>query len=129
MKSSTKIILGILSIIPLIGFVYFFSSFISIIFELSSEPPQFDNEGPGEIIRMFIGPYIAMFFCMLINMAMMVTFIVFAIKDRSATESDKVLWVLLIVFLSLFINPIYWLIRVWNNADFSIDDSPTDRTN
>ena len=85
-----------------------------------------------EVVEFFMPmmqSYIILIFGVLVNFALMIINIVFAIKDNSATENDRLIWVLLLVFVSVIAHPLYWYLRIWSNQNFSIGDSPTDRTN
>ncbi len=129
MTSNSKLLVGILSFIPFTGLivylVYFFSFFFGAI--LHEEPPAGD---PGEFVLQFIPLFIILGITSVVGLGMFIYLLICAIKDVSATENDKILWILLIVFLSYLIFPFYWYFRIWKNPDFSLNNSvKTDYTN
>jgi hypothetical protein len=129
MSRSLKIFLGVLSFIPIITFIiYIFRIFGTFMNVLSDPAIMQGDEIPEEFLAMLTS-MIFFIMGMMINFALMITYIVFAIKDVSASESDKILWVLLLVFISLIAVPVYWIARIWTNKNFSFEKGPTDRTN
>ena len=130
MTRNYKIILGILSFIPLIGMIFGMSIYFSFIFDMighsmdnPGEPPAF-AENPQDIISKIIPAVLMLFVSGLVGFGLFIYFLVCAIKDKSATENDRILWILLLVFLSYFVMPIYWYVRLWSNPDFTMKDKP-----
>jgi hypothetical protein len=125
---NNKILLGIASIIPVIGFMIGMGTYVSFIFSIiesssnGGQPPFSDD--PTEFLKSIIPAFAAIGISSIVGIALFVYFIIAAIKDKSASESDKVLWVLLLVFLSYLVFPIYWFVRIWSNDDFSMEKVP-----
>lgn len=132
MKQQNKILLGILSFVPLLLSGLAFALLIRFIFTGFYEHLnyEFDNSAFPE---QFFASYIWIMLCIglgsLIGLALMITYIIFAIKDESASENDKLLWVLLLIFLSFISLPLYWYFRLWKNDKFRFEQKITDRSN
>lgn len=124
MAKNNKILLGIASIIPVIGFMIGMGTYVSFIFSIiesssnGGQPPFSDD--PTEFLKSIIPAFAAIGISSIVGIALFVYFIIAAIKDKSASESDKVLW----VFLSYLVFPIYWFVRIWSNDDFSMEKVP-----
>jgi hypothetical protein len=124
--------LGVLSFVPLIFSGIAFALFIRTILKGFSELLTYDDQYP-DLTNAFFADYIWIFIiislCSILGLALMVTYIIFAVKDQSATENDKVLWVLLLVFFNFIAFPLYWYFRLWKNEDFQFEQNITDRSN
>ena len=130
MIRNTKILLGVLSVIPLITLAIYFIFFIRFFFKIASEaegPTQFED--PSAFLTVFLPIILVLIIGSLVGLFLFVYFIICSIKDVSATENDKLLWVLLLIFLSYLVFPIYWYIRIWDNPKFSMKEELGEYTN
>lgn len=130
MTRNNKILFGVLSFIPLIGMIIGMVLYFSFIFSIvgasidnPGQPPEF-AQNPAELFRSIIPAVIILFISGMVGLGLFIYFLICAIKDVSATENDKILWILLLVFLSYFVMPIYWYVRIWSNPDFSMKRRP-----
>lgn len=118
MNKNTKILLGILSFIPFLAIAgYFFFIFKMIILGSFS---SIEGDNPMNFFRTFIPLFLMMGIGVLVGLGLFVYYLICAIRDVSASENDKLLWILLLVFLSYLVYPFYWYIRIWSNPDFSL---------
>ncbi|MBR9859154.1 hypothetical protein GYB22_00085 [bacterium] len=129
MSKNTKVILGILSFLPIVAgvamFIFFFQFFIALIQESGSGQvsPDFIEDELGSIMMFSFLVIVTS----IASLGLMVTFIIFSIKDRSASENQQLLWALLLFFMGPIVFPIYWYIRIWDNPDFGFEKRFTDR--
>ena len=132
MKRENKILLGVLSFIPLLAstflfiavFRFFYQSFFQNI--LLEEP---NSQILNSMFAHYIWITLAGLLISLLGLVMMVTFIILAIKDVSASENEKVLWVLILLFLNVISLPLFWYFRLWQNGEFSFEQNLTERSN
>lgn len=130
MTRNNKILFGILSFIPLIGMIIGMILYFSFIFSIigssmhnPGQPPEFvDN--PAELFQNIIPAIIILAISGMVGLGLFIYFLICAIKDVSATESDKLLWILLLVFMSYLVMPVFWYVRIWSNPDFSMNRRP-----
>ena len=130
MTRNNKILLGIASFIPIIAFIIGMGAYISFIFTMmdgavsnGNNPPFADH--PSELFKTILPAMAGIFLASIVGIALFIYFIICAIKDKSASENDQILWVLLLVFLSYFIFPVYWFFRIWKNENFSLTEAPS----
>ena len=112
MNSTQKSILGIATIIPLIGFIYLmvtFFSFFSDMMELAIH-----NEEPSpEIIATTIMPMVLIgFITGLISLALTIVYIIIVVNNKQLETTERIIWILLFVFLNIIAFPIYFFMRV-----------------
>jgi hypothetical protein len=113
MTKSKKIWIGILSVLPLLsGFafiIYMLTTFTTLPFwELDNSdipPPWFISRMIGFVI---IGLIIAF-----IHLGLMIYFIVHAMSNPQVKSEERIIWILVFIFINSIGFPIYWAIRIW----------------
>jgi hypothetical protein len=117
MTKNQKILTGILSVLPLI---FIAIGIISLVSSLIDQIPRDGStfEDPEAFIRSILSGYVTIMFAVLLAFGVKIYFIILAVKDKSSGDDEKVLWVLLITFLSVVAYPIFWVVRIWNNHEF-----------
>ena len=114
MSHSSKILLGILSLVPIalliFMFAYMFMYFIPEMIrleELGAEPDA------KSIIQTFGSFFVFIILINVLYLGFMIYFIVHVVKDKNASSEDRLLWILLLIFLNIIVFPIYWYFRIW----------------
>ena len=107
LSRSKKILLGILSIWPLVYFMLFFI-FVIAISMLAHD--KHDNMWILIIIpfHMLTG---------LINLELIIFYILHAIRTIKPTDDMRIIWVILILLGSVLANPIYWYLHIWKEQE------------
>ncbi|MBP6687824.1 MAG: hypothetical protein KA160_08195 [Lacibacter sp.] len=114
MTQSKKAFIGFLAFLPLIAsavfLIYFFAAIFPEILRMEHEhgnvPPEFFF---GNMMG-FIASIIILFF---IQIGLMIYFIIHAINNKRVKNEERIIWVLLFIFVSTIAYPIYWGIRIW----------------
>ncbi len=128
MSKNGKILLGVLSFIPAIGIIIYLTAIFDLVFSnIGTNSPIGDD--PEMFLRSFLPALITMGIASFIGFALFVYFLVCAIKDKSANENDRLLWVLILVFVSFFAFPFFWYFRIWSNPNFDISTNVTTNYN
>ena len=114
MSRSKKVIIGILAFLPLVSaavfMIYFFATLFPEILRMEQEhgdvPPEFFF---GNMMG-FIASVIILVF---VQLALMIYFIIHTINNKRVKNEERIIWVLLFIFVSTIAYPIYWGIRIW----------------
>lgn len=114
MTRSQKIFIGILAFLPLIAvavlLVYFFTAFFPEIIRMDHEhgdlPPEFIF---GNMMGFIVSVIILAFF----QIGLMIYFIIHAINNKRVKSEERIIWVLLFIFVNTISYPIYWGLRIW----------------
>ena len=114
MSRSKKVIIGILAFLPLVSaavfMIYFFAAFFPEIIRMEQEhgdvPPEFFF---GNMMG-FIASVIILVF---VQLALMIYFIIHTINNKRVKNEERIIWVVLFIFVSTIAYPIYWGIRIW----------------
>lgn len=113
MTKSTKIVLGILSALPLAGLVVYLLLFFSIFTNIIVASRHNDEMSPG-FIKDMLYIVIAIIAMMLISITLMIIFIINCINNPYVRSDERIVWILLFIFLQIIALPIYWYMRIWN---------------
>ncbi len=130
MSHSSKILLGILSFLPIalliFMFIYMFMYFIPemIMLEERGVEPE-----PQSIIKTFGSFFVFIILINVLYLGFMIYFIVHVVKDKAASSEDRLLWILLLIFLNIIVFPIYWYFRIWKPRSVGSSGVDTQYTN
>lgn len=114
MTRSKKVLIGILAFLPLLATaifaVYFFTTFFPEIMRMEHEhgdvPPEFFF---GNMINFFATVIVLVF----VQLGLMIYFIIHTINNKQVKNEERIIWILLFIFVSTIAYPIYWGIRIW----------------
>ncbi len=114
MTRSKKIFIGILAFLPLVAaaifLVYFFTTFFPDILRMEHEhgdiPPEF-------FIGNMVGFIASIIILVFVQLGLMIYFIIHAINNKRVKNEERIIWVLLFIFVHSIAFPIYWGIRIW----------------
>lgn len=118
MSHSSKIFIGILSFMPIILVIVFFTLFLRLfpmIFEWEHYEPA-----PGEVFSVFAPIIILAVIMALISLGLLVFFIIHLVGNKTMDSTERVIWILVFLFAGIVGYPIYWYLRVWKNEQGSL---------
>ena len=113
MSRSTKLLLGLLSFLPIImGAV--------IVFMVISMIPSFiqwDNYEPDpyEVFDIFRPIFLIGFFAGVISIGLLIFFIMHLVRNKKIESTERIIWVLVFLLASGIGYPIYWYMRIWKD--------------
>jgi len=122
MKKSKKIWLGIATIWPIVYLFLFvvvmFSVFIAA--GLNSGPHP-----PGEPSVFFPLGFMAFFLLHMLtimcSLAMTVFYIIRVFKTEQLDQNMKIMWTLLLFFMGMLAQPVFWYLYIWRAPDLAAD--------
>lgn len=118
MNTSKKIILGLFTILPLVFgllyFILFFSYFINIT-SGSIQNPDFSEEQIPQFLQSFAPIFIMLFLAIIIGFVLLIYYLVHISNNHRLDSSQRLLWVLIIVFTSTIGQVAYFILEVWPN--------------
>jgi len=113
MKQSTKILLGIATIWPLI-YMFLFMAFVFGMIFLSGNPDSVMGPAFGGGIFLV---FVVHFLTIILGLGMTVYYIIHAIKNESLESNMKAMWAVLFFFAGMIAQPIYWYLNIWKGPD------------
>jgi len=111
MSPNTKVIVGLLSFLPILSLLFFIPTIINLI-------PQFIEwdryEPDAEEVFRTLGPLLIWIIVAgLISLGLLVFFIIHLINNKTIESGEKVVWIFVFLFVSMVGYPIYWYLRIW----------------
>lgn len=116
MKKSTKILLGIATIWPVI----YIPLFIVGVFLMTFLSPGNEGEAPA-LLALFPVIFLLHFLTIFGGIALEVFYIVNIFKNKRVEEDKRLMWVLLLFFLNLFVMPVYWYLYIWKEPQPALE--------
>ncbi|UII21746.1 hypothetical protein [Fulvivirga ligni] len=112
MNKGTKVIIGLLTIFPLVlGFIYAASIF-GIIFTKMNHGPHFEPDD-----EVFIRSFLPFFFILIgsgfVSLVMLVYYLVHAAKNERFESTQRLIWILIIVFGNSIGQLVYFFMEIW----------------
>lgn len=112
MSRNSKILVGILSFLPIILLFVMIPTLLNLI-------PQFiewDKHEPAiEEVLNTIGPFFFLIIFMgLLSLGLLVFFIIHLVNNKSIESGEKIVWIIVFLFVSMVGYPVYWFVRIWN---------------
>ncbi|MCB9020363.1 MAG: PLDc N-terminal domain-containing protein [Chitinophagales bacterium] len=114
-KSGTNSwLIGILSVLPIVLMVNFLIKlFTGILPDLIRLTESGQDVSAADILHLF-GPFFTIAILWgLLHMILLVWFIVHLMQDKTTTSNDRLVWLLLLIFLNPFSFPFYWYFRMY----------------
>jgi hypothetical protein len=118
MKKSTKVLLGIASIWPVV-YIGLFVLAIFLIFALAAATegggPAPEPSGPLSVLIPlgFMGFFALHLLTIADITALKIYYIIHAVKNQQLDQNMKIMWILLFVFATLIAEPIFWFLYIW----------------
>lgn len=120
MTKNQKIVLGVFTILPFVGFILAIFAFISAFTFIST---NFDPVTTGAFPTAFIGTFILIGLLSLLSLGLLIYYIIHAINNKNLKNEERIVWILLFIFIANIAFIIYWIMRIWN------DKTPIEKPN
>lgn len=115
MTRSKKIFLGVLSVIPILLtialLIYLFTGFIP---QMISMDQQYGNDVPPMVaISHVFGFVLFAVILSLFHLGLLIYFIIHAINNKRVKSDERIIWILLFIFVHTISFIVYWAMRIW----------------
>jgi hypothetical protein len=120
MKKSTKIWLGIATIWPIVYLVLFFVVIFSVVIIAGLNPGTHVPVGNPPASIFFPVGFMAIFVLHMLTimgtLALTVFYIIRVIKTERLDQNMKIMWMLLLFFMGMLAQPVFWYLHIWRDA-------------
>jgi uncharacterized membrane protein len=117
MSKSSKIFTGILSFLPFIAFAGYFIFFFT--FMLGTIMTVGQGNPPDEAL--FLNNFILMAALIgvmsLITIIALIYFIVHIAGNKKLDNNERIVWILIVIFVGMIGFPVYWYIKIWQDEE------------
>ena len=112
MSKNKKIFIGILSFLPLLLMGAYFIAILGFFvpFFRGGMPP---DDMPDFMNGNFIGMFVMIGLMIMFSLGMLIYFIIHVANNKALDSTEKLVWILVIVFASTIGYPIYWYMKIW----------------
>jgi hypothetical protein len=107
MKKSNKIILGILTIWPIL-YIFIFMAYIFLSTFLA-----FNSSNANDTMPDFFIIFILHFFTILMSMALLIYYVINIFKNDRVKSDQKALWAIILFVGNMIAMPIYFYLFIW----------------
>jgi hypothetical protein len=116
MKKSRKVWLGIATIWPIVYIFFFVVSIFSLV--LFAGGPSGPGSQPPNSALLSIG-FMALFAVHIVTilgtLALTVFYIIRVFKTERLDQNMKIMWMLLLFFMGIIVQPIFWYLYIWRD--------------
>jgi hypothetical protein len=124
MKKSTKVLLGIATIWPILYMFLFVAAALLMVFLAQQGGPP--DRGSGSVLFPF-GFFVFFILHMLTifgHMGLTVFYIIRVFKTERLDQNLKIMWTLLLFFVGFFAQPIFWYQHIWRGMPETESEKP-----
>lgn len=118
MSNSSKIILGIISLLPIIFIAAYFIWFISFFADMMNTAGHRQNNPdsmPPYFIKNILWMMMLVGLSMLISVGLMIYYIIHVVNNKSIDSNERIVWILVFIFINIIGYPVYWYMRIWKD--------------
>lgn len=111
LSATQKVVLGIFTMLPLVLLPYLFIQFFYLFFLDFPRGLNADtNEEFLEGVLQFMVPSMILSFA---SLGLLIFYLVHLIKNNSLNTTERLIWILIMIFGGLLGFPVYWYLQVW----------------
>ena len=114
MSRSKKIIIGLLSLLPIVFFIIYFIQFYTFFVEML-DWGAYQEPDPREFMRTFMPLFLLVLIKVLISVGLLIYFLINAINNKKIDSGERIVWILTFIFVGFIAFPLYWYMRIWND--------------
>ena len=120
MRKSTKIWLGIATIWPVLYLALFFVVVFSLVIVAPFNPGTNAPVGNPATSLFFPFGFMAFFVLHMLtilgSLALTVFYIIRVFKTEQLDQNMKIMWMLLLFFMGMLVQPVFWYLYIWRDA-------------
>ena len=112
MSRAGKIFLGILTCLPFVFFAIYLSLFLQFFFEVW----RYHRSDPQAVFFQMLPSFVFIALLVVAKVGLLVYYIIHAINNKRIDPTERLVWVLVFVFVGIIGFPIYWYARIWKEG-------------
>ncbi|MEO5681322.1 MAG: hypothetical protein ABIQ88_01710 [Chitinophagaceae bacterium] len=112
MSKSRKMLLGILSFLPIVLLLVYIVTFFSFFLTIFRHAQQ-DNVLPPLIMENIIWMVLLSILMALCSLGLLIYFIIHAVNNKVIDSTERIIWILVFIFAGMAGFPVYWYMRIW----------------
>jgi hypothetical protein len=113
LSSAQKAILGILTFLPFFITPYVVYQIFQFVIHTVQES-QYGDPDPAMILTGILSFIIPVILLSLLSLTLMIFYIIHAVRNKALDTAERIIWIVLFLFIGLVSLPIYFFMRIWN---------------
>jgi hypothetical protein len=116
MSKSRKLLLGILSFLPIVLLVVYIFTFFSFFLTIFRHAQQHEVI-PPLILENIIWMVLVITLLALCSLGLKIYFIIHGVNNKNIDSTERIVWILVFIFAGMVGFPVYWYLRIWKMSD------------
>ena len=113
MSKAQKTLYGIIAFLPIILGIFLVIQIFSTVSEFIPTS-RYDEPDPKAVVDALM-PFVALIlFAALLSLSNIILYIVHVVNNKNVTSNERIMWILLFIFVNGISEPIYFLTRIVN---------------
>jgi formate/nitrite transporter FocA (FNT family) len=117
MSKNKKIILGVLTLLPIVFLVLYFLSFIFLFLGIFNSAQNQTEPDVNFFIGNFIFMFLLIFIAVIAALGTMIYYIIHITNNTTFDSNQRLMWILILVFAGLIGNAVYWYMYIWKEQE------------
>lgn len=113
MKKSTKVLLGILSFLPILFIIIYFVGFFTVLITQIPELEQNTGEIPTTFLSSIFGLLLFLILAGIIKLGLTIYYIIHASENPKNDSNKKIMWILILIFVGTIGNVVYYFLEIY----------------
>jgi len=114
MSKTGKIVLGIVSFLPLLLLAVYIAFFIGLFTSVFRESLQQQSGRPPEFMMSNVGLLMAIIPLLIVTtLGLLIYYIVHVMNNTRLDGMERLVWIFIIIFTTMIGFPIYWYMQIW----------------
>jgi hypothetical protein len=112
MSQGGKIVVGIFTFLPVLLFILFMYSIFSTIVHYAPEIERQQKPDTQEVLETIAPMFIYIVLLSFNTLGLLIYYIIHAVNNKSLVGNERVVWILLFVFLGIIAFPVYFFSKI-----------------
>lgn len=80
---------------------------------------QWENHDPDpfEVFEAFMPIFIMAIVMSMLSLGLLIFFIMHLVRNKKIDSTERIIWILVLLFAGIIGYPIYWYMRIWKEGD------------
>jgi hypothetical protein len=116
LSQGQKILIAILTLLPFLFVPYVIFQIFSFVMTAISNDGMGIDPQPEIILSAIFSFIFPIVLISLLSLGLFIFYIVHVINNKNMETAERIIWVLLFIFVGFIIFPIYLFMRIWNDS-------------
>jgi hypothetical protein len=114
-----KILIGVLTLLPFLFVPYLIFQVFSFVMTTVSNDSMGIDPQPEIILSAIFSFIFPIILLSLLSLALFIFYIIHTVNNKNMETTERIIWILLFIFVGLVVFPVYWIMRIWNDGQQS----------